>query len=164
MTKLIAPVSQKDTRAAELEAEAFKMVPWFIAEFRGPRCSVSRGHWLEIRLGGEICYAQWEDVGPLSIDSASYVFGDERPPPNVIAPQKIEHMIKSKFAIWLACLANLVISLTCLAQKKPNIIVVTHGQVSDAFWSVVKNESNWPQETGSEVQYRAPEFQLGRDS
>jgi simple sugar transport system substrate-binding protein len=67
-------------------------------------------------------------------------------------------MIKSKFAIWLACLASLAIPLTCLAQKKPNIIVVTHGQVSDAFWSVVKNGVELAaQETGSEVQYRAPE-------
>ena len=48
-------------------------------------------------------------------------------------------MIKSKFAIGLACLASFVIPLTCLAQKKPKIIVVTHGQVSDSFWLVVKN-------------------------
>ena len=38
---------------------------------------------LEIRLGAKICYAQWEDVGPFYTDSASYVFGDERPSPNV---------------------------------------------------------------------------------
>ena len=28
---------------------------------------------------GDICYAQWEDVGPLRYDHAEYVFGDERP-------------------------------------------------------------------------------------
>lgn len=40
-------------------------------------------HWLEIRHGAKICYAQWEDVGPFRTDSAGYVFGDERPLPNV---------------------------------------------------------------------------------
>ena len=28
---------------------------------------------------GHVCYAQWEDVGPLRYDHAEYVFGDERP-------------------------------------------------------------------------------------
>jgi hypothetical protein len=44
---------------------------------------VCKGHWVEIRQGPKICYAQWEDVGPFSTDSAGYVFGDERPSPNV---------------------------------------------------------------------------------
>jgi hypothetical protein len=39
--------------------------------------------WLEIRHGVHSCYAQWEDVGPFYIDSAGYVFGDQRPSPNV---------------------------------------------------------------------------------
>jgi hypothetical protein len=33
--------------------------------------------------GWQACYAQWEDVGPFHTDSAGYVFGDERPSPNV---------------------------------------------------------------------------------
>ena len=41
------------------------------------------GHWLEVRTGTKICYAQWEDVGPFYTDSATYVFGDGRPSPNV---------------------------------------------------------------------------------
>ena len=28
---------------------------------------------------GDVCYAQWEDVGPERNDHAEYVFGDERP-------------------------------------------------------------------------------------
>jgi hypothetical protein len=44
---------------------------------------VCKGHWLEIRHGAKICYAQWEDVGPFCTDSAGYVFGDQRPSLNV---------------------------------------------------------------------------------
>jgi hypothetical protein len=63
-----------------LKPDAAKVVPWFISRFRGPHC---KGHWGEIRHGAKICYAQWEDVGSFCTDSASYVFGDERPVPNV---------------------------------------------------------------------------------
>src|SRR5215469_11148430 len=67
-------------------------------------------------------------------------------------------MIKSKFVIGLACLASFVIPLTCFAQKKPKIVVVTHGQVADSFWLVVKNGVELAaKETGSDVEYRAPE-------
>jgi len=39
-----------------------------------------KGRWIEIKTeGGRICYAQWEDVGPLVEDDAPYVFGAERP-------------------------------------------------------------------------------------
>jgi hypothetical protein len=72
-----------DMEAGRVKAEAAKVVPWFIAGFRGPGCSVCKGHWLEIRHGLKTCYAQWEDVGPFCTDSAGYVFGEERPSPNV---------------------------------------------------------------------------------
>jgi len=42
---------------------------------------VQRG--LEIRHGVHSCYAHWNDVGPFYIDSAGYLFGDQRPSPNV---------------------------------------------------------------------------------
>ena len=72
-----------DMEAGRLKSGAAKVVPWFIASFRGPGQSVCKGHWLEIRHGLKACYAQWEDVGPFRTDSAAYVFGDERPSPNV---------------------------------------------------------------------------------
>jgi hypothetical protein len=72
-----------DMFEGRLKPEAAKVVPWFISRFRGPHSSVCKGHWVEIRRGAKICYAQWEDVGPFCTDSASYVFGDERPVPNV---------------------------------------------------------------------------------
>jgi hypothetical protein len=71
-----------DMESGRLKTEAAKMVPWFIASFRGPGQSVCKGRWLEIRHGLKSCYAQWEDVGPFRTDSAGYVFGNERPSPN----------------------------------------------------------------------------------
>jgi len=58
-------------------------VPWFFEAFRGPDQSICKGRWLEIRHGLKACYAQWEDVGPFHTDLAGYVFGDERPSPNL---------------------------------------------------------------------------------
>src|SRR6201984_1084584 len=55
-------------------------------------------------------------------------------------------------------LATLAIPIPAIAQKKPHIIVVTHGQVSDSFWLVVKNGVEAAaKETNSDVDYRAPE-------
>jgi len=54
--------------------------------------------------------------------------------------------------------ATLAIPFSAYAQKKPHIIVVTHGQVSDSFWLVVKNGVEAAaKETNSDVDYRAPE-------
>src|SRR5258708_12025566 len=54
--------------------------------------------------------------------------------------------------------ATLAIPFSAYAQKKPHIIVVTHGQVSDSFWVVVKNGvAAAAKETTSTVEYRAPE-------
>jgi hypothetical protein len=42
--------------------------------------SACKGRWVEIKNAkGDVCYAQWEDVGPLRYDHAEYVFGPERP-------------------------------------------------------------------------------------
>jgi simple sugar transport system substrate-binding protein len=54
--------------------------------------------------------------------------------------------------------AALAIPFSAYAQKKPHIIVVTHGQVSDSFWLVVKNGVQAAaKETNCDVDYRAPE-------
>jgi hypothetical protein len=66
-----------------LKPEVAKLVPWFIESFRGPRTSVCNERWLEIRHGLKSCYAQWEDVGPFRTDLVGYVFGYERPSPNL---------------------------------------------------------------------------------
>src|SRR5580704_34618 len=55
-------------------------------------------------------------------------------------------------------LATLAVPIPAIAQKKPHIIVVTHGQVSDSFWVVVKNGVQLAaKQTGANVEYRAPE-------
>jgi hypothetical protein len=44
--------------------------------------SVCQHRWVEIKMEdgfGHICYAQWEDVGPLRNDHVEYLFGPERP-------------------------------------------------------------------------------------
>ncbi len=48
----------------------------------GKQVSACKDRWVEIKTedgSGHICYAQWEDVGPLRYDHAEYVFGPERP-------------------------------------------------------------------------------------
>jgi simple sugar transport system substrate-binding protein len=72
-------------------------------------------------------------------------------------------MIQSKITFWLAYAASLLIPFACFAQKKPKIIVVTHGQASDPFWLMVRNGvETAARETDSEVEYHAPEkFDLG---
>ncbi|MEM9222047.1 MAG: sugar ABC transporter substrate-binding protein [Pseudomonadota bacterium] len=62
----------------------------------------------------------------------------------------MKHFVKSTLAAALVAMATPV-----LAQ---NIIVVSHGQASDPFWSVVKNGvEKGAEHTGAEVSYRAPE-------
>jgi hypothetical protein len=42
--------------------------------------SVCKGRWIEIKnSSGRVCFAQWEDVGPVNTDDAAYVFGPNRP-------------------------------------------------------------------------------------
>ena len=66
--------------------------------------------------------------------------------------------MKTKFITALAVLGSFLLPIAGFAQKKPHIIVVTHGQVSDSFWLVVKNGvEQAAKDTGSEVEYRAPE-------
>jgi hypothetical protein len=53
---------------------------WYRPPRDGKQVSACKDRWVEIKNSqGDICYAQWEDVGPLRYDHAEYVFGDERP-------------------------------------------------------------------------------------
>ena len=38
---------------------------------------------MAIRKGNRVCYAQWSDCGPFRTDHHEYVFGNERPKPNL---------------------------------------------------------------------------------
>jgi simple sugar transport system substrate-binding protein len=66
--------------------------------------------------------------------------------------------MKPKIITALALTASFLVPVAGFAQKKPHIIVVTHGQVSDSFWLVVKNGVDQAaKDTGSDVDYRSPE-------
>jgi len=63
--------------------EAPRVVPWFKEAYQGPAVSTCKDRWVAIRKGNRIAYAQWEDAGPFRTDHCQYVFGDERPKPNL---------------------------------------------------------------------------------
>jgi hypothetical protein len=63
--------------------EAPRVVPWFGEAYQGPGVSTCKGHWIAIRKGNKVAYAQWEDAGPFRTDHWQYVFGNERPKPNL---------------------------------------------------------------------------------
>jgi hypothetical protein len=63
--------------------EAPRVIPWFKEAYQGPGVSVCKGRWIAIRKGNRTVYAQWEDAGPFRTDHWQYVFGDERPRPNL---------------------------------------------------------------------------------
>src|SRR6476469_89645 len=63
--------------------EAPKVIPWFKDAYQGPGVSVCKGRWVAIRKGNRTVYAQWEDAGPFRTDHWEYVFGNERPKPNL---------------------------------------------------------------------------------
>jgi hypothetical protein len=65
------------------KAEASQVIRWFAKDYKGPSQSVCKGRWIAIRFGNKVCYAQWEDAGPFRTDAWQYVFGDERPRPNL---------------------------------------------------------------------------------
>jgi len=63
--------------------EAPRVVPWFKEAYKGPGASTCKGRWIAIRFGNKVAYAQWEDAGPFRTDHWQYVFGNERPKPNL---------------------------------------------------------------------------------
>lgn len=63
--------------------EAALVIPWFRTAFEKNGKSVCKGRWVSIRKGRRVAYAQWEDVGPFRTDHWQYVFGNERPKPNI---------------------------------------------------------------------------------
>ena len=66
-------------------------------------------------------------------------------------------MITSKLAPWFCLAVTLLVPFTGLAQKKPRIVFITHGQTGDPFWDVVRRGAETAaQETDSDVQYQSP--------
>ena len=63
--------------------EAPRVVPWFKEAYQGPAISTCKDRWVAISKGNRTVYAQWEDAGPFRTDHWQYVFGNERPKPNL---------------------------------------------------------------------------------
>jgi len=72
-----------DVTHGTTKPEVRKVIPWFKQAFQRPGKSICKGRWIAIKFGSRICYAQWEDCGPFRTDHWAYVFGDERPRPNL---------------------------------------------------------------------------------
>ena len=72
-----------DVTHGQFKPEAPLVIPWFKQVYTGQRQSVCWHRWLAIRKGNRTCYAQWEDCGPFRTDHFQYVFGNERPKPNL---------------------------------------------------------------------------------
>ena len=72
-----------DVTAGATKREAKKVIPWFKDSFVREGQSVCKGRWIAIRYKGREAYAQWEDCGPFRTDHWEYVFGNERPRPNL---------------------------------------------------------------------------------
>jgi hypothetical protein len=72
-----------DVTHGQFKPEAALVIPWFKQSYTGPGESVCRNRWVAIRKGNRTCYAQWEDCGPFRTDHFQYVFGNERPKPNL---------------------------------------------------------------------------------
>jgi hypothetical protein len=75
------PYNDKATNGHRPEAP--QVVPWFKEAYQGPAVSTCKGRWVAIRNGNKTVYAQWEDAGPFRTDHWQYVFGNERPKPNL---------------------------------------------------------------------------------
>jgi hypothetical protein len=72
-----------DVTRGTTKPEARRAIPWFKQTFERPGKSVLKGRWVAVRRGNRICYAQWEDCGPFRTDHWQYVFGSQRPLPNL---------------------------------------------------------------------------------
>jgi len=72
-----------DVEGGRTKGEASQVVPWFRDAFVRDGQTVLKGRWIAIRHGNRVCYAQWEDCGPFRTDHWQYVFGNERPRPNL---------------------------------------------------------------------------------
>ena len=72
-----------DVEHGHTKYEASKVIPWFNQAFVREGQTVLKNRWIAVRHGNRVCYAQWEDCGPFRTDHWRYVFGNERPRPNL---------------------------------------------------------------------------------
>ena len=72
-----------DVTRGTTKPESKVLIPWFRQNFVQEGHTVCKDRWIAIARGGKVCYAQWEDCGPFRTDHYQYVFGSEKPRPNL---------------------------------------------------------------------------------
>lgn len=72
-----------DVSQGQTKPEAPRVIPWFRETFVRAGQSVCKSRWVVVRARGREAYAQWEDCGPFRTDHWQYVFGNQRPLPNL---------------------------------------------------------------------------------
>ena len=72
-----------DVEGGHTKYEASRVIPWFKQAFVRDGQTVLKDRWIAVHHGNKVCYAQWEDCGPFRTDHWRYVFGNERPRPNL---------------------------------------------------------------------------------
>ncbi|HEV7406707.1 MAG TPA: hypothetical protein VGO11_27400 [Chthoniobacteraceae bacterium] len=73
-----------DVTRGTTKPEARLVIPWFKEAFQHEGESVCRDRWVAVRnRAGKVGYAQWSDCGPFRTDHWQYVFGNEKPKPNL---------------------------------------------------------------------------------
>lgn len=73
-----------DVTRGTTKPESRLVIPWFKEAFEKEGQSVCRDRWVAVRnRAGKVGYAQWSDCGPFRTDHWQYVFGNEKPKPNL---------------------------------------------------------------------------------
>ena len=74
-----------DVTRGHHKPEASQVIPWFREANPEDGKSVLQNRWIRIRnrVSGKECFAQWSDCGPFRTDHWQYVFGNEKPKPNL---------------------------------------------------------------------------------
>ncbi len=73
-----------DVTRGSTKPESRVVIPWFNKAFVKEGQSVCRDRWVAVRNSrGKVCFAQWSDCGPFRTDHWQYVFGNEKPKPNL---------------------------------------------------------------------------------
>jgi len=72
-----------DVTRGSTKPEAPRVIPWFRESFVKAGRTVLKGRWVAVRHRGREAYGQWEDCGPFRTDHWQYVFGNQRPLPNL---------------------------------------------------------------------------------
>ncbi len=74
-----------DVTKGSTKPESRLVIPWYENAFVEEGRSVCRDRWIAIRnpRNQRVCYAQWSDCGPFRTDHWQYVFGGDRPRPNL---------------------------------------------------------------------------------